>query len=426
MRKRPSKPTKRNTVAGRPKTNRRRTERPLAKAARRLKESEQKADELRFRLEQQSRVLDVTLSHISDFAYILDRDGRFVFVNQPLLDLWGLKLEDAVGKNFFDLNYPRELAERLQKQIQTVFETKAGLTDETEYTSPTGAGGYYEYIFRPVFGRKGHVDLVAGSTRDITEHKRVERELQDARTDLERKVHERTAEVRHANESLRNLSARLLNIRDDEARRLARELHDSVGQMITAISINIATVSSEVHKLDKRGADAVTENLTLINEISKEIRTISYLLHPPLLDELGLQTAVRWYVGGFSERSNIRVDVDMAPDFGRLPSELETAAFRIVQECLTNIHRHSGSDRARIAIVAEAGRIVVTVQDWGKGIPADKLLRVNAEGLPGVGFRGMTERLRHLGGSLRLESDGTGTIVTATIPVAKSLLHSYV
>ena len=131
-------------------------------------------------------------------------------------------------------------------------------------------------------------------------------------------------------------------------------------------------------------------------------------------------------MGGFSERSNIRVDVDMAPDFGRLPSELETAAFRIVQECLTNIHRHSGSDRARIAIVAEAGRIVVTVQDWGKGIPADKLLRVNAEGLPGVGFRGMTERLRHLGGSLRLESDGTGTIVTATIPVAKSLLRSYV
>ncbi len=386
----------------------------------RLKASEQKSDDLRFRLDQQSRILDITLSHISDFAYIFDRDGRFVFVNQALLDLWGLKLEDAVGKNFFDLKYPDELAARLQRQIQKVFDTKEGLTDQTEYTSQTGAGGYYEYIFRPVFDRTGEVELVAGSTRDITEHKRAELELREARMGLEKMVNERTVEVSLANESLRNLSARLLNIRDEESRRLARELHDSVGQMITAISMNIETVNAQTHKLDQRGADAVKENLVLIKEISKEIRTISYLLHPPLLDELGLQTAVRWYVDGFAERSNIDVELEMSESFRRLPSEVETAAFRIVQECLTNLHRHSGSERALIRVLDEQDQIVVVVQDWGKGIPAEALSRVNSHGLSGVGFRGMKERLRHLHGTLSLQSDSNGTIVTAAIPAGKT------
>jgi PAS domain S-box-containing protein len=167
-----------------------------------LKVSEERTDDLRFRLEKQSRILDITLSSISDFAYIFDRDGRFVFVNQALLDLWGLKLEEAVGKNFFELHYPDELAARLQHQIQEVFTTKQGLTDETEYTSPTGAGGYYEYIFRPVFDRVGNVELVAGSTRDITERKRVEAELRESQDrlrvlaeSLESQVQDRTREL---------------------------------------------------------------------------------------------------------------------------------------------------------------------------------------------------------------------------------------
>jgi len=125
-----------------------------------LKATQQKSDDLRFQLDQQARVLDITLSHISDFAYIFNRDGRFVFVNQSLLNLWGLKLEEAVGKNFFELKYPDELAARLQQQIQTVFDTKDGLRDETAYTSQTGVGGYYEYIFRPVLDREGNVELV--------------------------------------------------------------------------------------------------------------------------------------------------------------------------------------------------------------------------------------------------------------------------
>ena len=283
------------------------------------------------------------------------------------------RLEKAVGKDFFQLRYPDELAARLQRQIQIVFETKEGLTDETEYHSPTGAGGYYEYIFRPVFDRTGNVELVAGSTRDITEHKRIEQQLQSAQTELEERVLERTAELKLANQSLRNLSAQLLQIRDEEGRRLARDLHDSAGQMLAAIAMNIATVKAEVHKLDDAGARAVLENDALIKEMTREIRTVSYLLHPPLLDELGLQSALSWYVDGFSERSKIQTELEIASDFGRLPIDIETAIFRIVQECLTNIHRHSGSTTALIRVSRENEKIVVVVQDWGTGIPADRL-----------------------------------------------------
>ncbi|MGA8037603.1 MAG: PAS domain-containing protein [Candidatus Acidiferrales bacterium] len=384
-----------------------------------LQASQRHAADLLFRLDQQRRIMDITLSSISDFAYIFDREGRFVFVNQALLDLWGLTLEKAVGKDFFQLRYPDELAARLQRQIQIVFETKEGLTDETEYHSPTGAGGYYEYIFRPVFDRTGNVELVAGSTRDITEHKRIEQQLQSAQTELEERVLERTAELKLANQSLRNLSAQLLQIRDEEGRRLARDLHDSAGQMLAAIAMNIATVKAEVHKLDDAGARAVLENDALIKEMTREIRTVSYLLHPPLLDELGLQSALSWYVDGFSERSKIQTELEIASDFGRLPIDIETAIFRIVQECLTNIHRHSGSTTALIRVSRENEKIVVVVQDWGTGIPADRLAPENSGGLKGVGFRGMTERLRHLGGSLQIYSDTHGTVVTASFPVEK-------
>jgi PAS domain S-box-containing protein len=338
-------------------------------------------------------------------------------VNQALLNLWGLPLDQAVGKDFFELQYPEELATRLQQQIRTVFETKQGLTDQTEYTSPTGAGGYYEYIFRPVFDRAGNVEFVAGSTRDITAHKTIEKELQIAQAELEERVLERTAELNRANESLGNLSARLLQIRDEEGRRLARELHDSAGQMLAAIAMNLATVKSQAHKLDESAAKAIAESGSLIEQITSEIRTVSYLLHPPLLDELGLQSALSWCVEGFAERSKIQVKLEISSDFGRLSSETETAIFRVVQECLTNIHRHSGSKSALLRIGRENDKITVVVQDWGKGIPADKMSRANAQSLQGVGFRGMRERLRHLGGTLSLHSDINGTLVTASFPI---------
>jgi PAS domain S-box-containing protein len=136
-------------------------------------------------LEQRARVFETTLSAIADFAYVFDREGRFVYVNKALLDLWGIELEEAIGKDFFDLQYPVELAGRLQRQIQEVFDTRRRLKDETPYTSPTGASGYYEYIFIPVVGADGQVEAVAGSTRDISDRKRAEDELREVHTRLE-------------------------------------------------------------------------------------------------------------------------------------------------------------------------------------------------------------------------------------------------
>jgi len=212
-------------------------------------------------------------------------------------------------------------------------------------------------------------------------------------------------------------ASRLQSVQDEERKRIARELHDSVGQLLAAIGMNIELVQAQSSKLDPKAVRAVADNAALVKQASSEIRTISYLLHPPLLDVVGLASTLDWYVEGFSERSRIKVALELPPDFGRLPSEMEIAIFRIIQECLTNIHRHSGSATAVIRLKQEDGRLVVQVQDSGKGIPFEKLELIES-GRGSVGFRGMRERLRHLGGSLEINSDATGTVVSAIFKVA--------
>jgi signal transduction histidine kinase len=229
-----------------------------------------------------------------------------------------------------------------------------------------------------------------------------------------------TDEPNSADVSLRNLSARLLQVQDEERRRIAREMHDSVGQLVAAISMNLGAVRKQSDKLDAKGAKAVAETIVLVEEIDRQIRTISHLLHPPLLDEAGLGSALRWYVDGFSERSKISVDLSIPSDFGRLPNDMEIAIFRIVQECLTNIHRHSGSATATISIGAEDSRILVRVQDRGKGIPLERQLELNSTDRTGVGFRGMRERVRQLGGSLEIQSEENGTVIIVTLPFRDS------
>ncbi len=213
-------------------------------------------------------------------------------------------------------------------------------------------------------------------------------------------------------------AARLQTMQDEERRRLARELHDSVGNTLAALSMNIDAVRAQAHKLDEAGARAVSDNAQLVEQVSREIRTISHLLHPPLLDVAGLASALRWYVDGFSERSNIKVDLEIPSNFGRLPDEVEIAVFRIVQECLTNIHRHSGSATAAIRLRQESDNLIVLVQDRGKGIPREKQHDLIEAGGGGVGFAGMRERLRRLGGTLEIQSDGSGTEVIAVLKAA--------
>jgi PAS domain S-box-containing protein len=390
--------------------------------------------ELRNRLEQQSRVFDTTLSSITDFVYIFDRDGRFLYVNQALLDLWGLQLQDAIGKNFYELHYPEELAQRLQKQIQQVITTRVGLTDETPYTSPTGAGGYYEYIFRPVFDRHGKVASVAGSTRDISERKRVEEQLRESQErfrvlaeSLESQVHARTSELEERNndvlmqsEQLRKLSVSLIESQDHERRRIARELHDSAGQILAALLMNLGRIRRELSATNPKLAQLAEETQTWAEELNQEMRTTSYLLHPPLLDETGLPAALDWYIQGLKERANLDVTLNIDEDFERPTRDMELTVFRVVQECLTNVHRHSGSRTAKIRIAREDQTVVVEVRDSGRGISAENLSRIQLRGT-GLGLRGIRERVRQLGGSVRMESqEGAGTTVFVTLPLTGS------
>jgi len=237
--------------------------------------------------------------------------------------------------------------------------------------------------------------------------------------ELEERVRERTLELDTANQELRELTAQLMQSQDEERRRIARELHDSVGQTLAALSMNLTTVVADIEKLAQTGKSA-SDSLALVQEMNKEVRTVSYLLHPPLLDEAGLASALRWYVEGYSERSKIQVDLDLPDDFGRLPQELETAIFRTVQECLTNIHRHSRSLTAKIRLARSEGEIRLMVEDNGVGMPAEKLDEVDGAGAFGVGVRGMRERLRQLGGRLDIHSDSNGTRVEALLPVLVS------
>jgi len=226
------------------------------------------------------------------------------------------------------------------------------------------------------------------------------------------------AELHRKTQQLEMLNARMTALQDEERRRIARELHDSVGQLLAAICMNNASVETEFHKLSPSAAKRVAENDAMVKEISRQIRTISHLLHPPLLDEAGLASALQWYVDGFSDRSKIDARLEMPKNFGRLSDEMELSIFRVVQECLTNIHRHAGSPTAGIRITQDRACVRVEIEDAGKGIPLEKLLALQSSAQTGVGFRGMRERLRRLGGTLQIHSSGHGTRVTAILPVA--------
>jgi signal transduction histidine kinase len=255
----------------------------------------------------------------------------------------------------------------------------------------------------------------------IGEASRLERErLREASGELEEKVRSRTGELDHANESLRQLTARLLNLQDDERRRIARELHDNAGQALAALAMNLGAVAKDLDRLVKT-AGTVADSASLVQEMSNDIRTMSYLLHPPMLDETGLAPALRWYVDGFAERSKIAVELDCGQDLGRLSREVETAVFRLVQECLTNIHRHSGSPTATIRIARLDGIVRVDVKDHGQGLTAEKRELMVSGGTVGVGIRGIRERVRQLGGTLEISSEGigAGTCILVRLPAAE-------
>jgi len=206
-------------------------------------------------------------------------------------------------------------------------------------------------------------------------------------------------------------------MQDQERRHIARELHDSAGQILAALTMNLTPLESEAGRVSPSAGAAIQESLALVDELLRELRTMSHLLHPPLLDEVGLSSAIRQYLDGFAERSKITVHFNCPDDFGRLSQDLETAIFRVVQESLTNIHRHSGSPEASLRLSRDGHEVHLEVEDQGKGIRSDKRKAMDSAGTPGVGIRGMRERIRQLGGSLEINSDGKGTTVVVRVAI---------
>jgi two-component system NarL family sensor kinase len=243
---------------------------------------------------------------------------------------------------------------------------------------------------------------------DISARKQMEGALTRSYNELESQVAQRTS-------ALRMLSSRLMQLQDEERRRIARELHDSVGQYMTAIAINLDLLARPEGQNRKA---LVAESRQLLNHSLSEIRTLSHLLHPPLLDETGLASAAQWYVEGFARRSGIAVEVELPP-LERLPANIEMTLFRVLQESLNNIHRHSESTRARVRLEYAAERVTLEVRDFGHGIQAERLERFRNSGTGvGVGLAGIRERVSELGGELEISSDEGGTTVKVSIPLS--------
>jgi signal transduction histidine kinase len=238
-------------------------------------------------------------------------------------------------------------------------------------------------------------------------------------------LHRKTHQLETLNRDLRSLSARLLAMQDEERRRIARDLHDSIGPLIAALSMNNGLLAQQTKKLGPEVADVLQQNNQLVEQLSKETRTISHLLHPPLLDEIGLLPAIKMFAEGFAERSSVKVSVELSPVIGRLPPNVEISVFRIVQECLTNVYRHSGSKTAYIKIAPSQEKLLtVQVCDEGKGMPRTNGVPASPGSNHGVGLSGMRERLRELGGTLEIQSSENGTTVIAAVPVTKPMVKN--
>jgi two-component system, NarL family, sensor kinase len=219
---------------------------------------------------------------------------------------------------------------------------------------------------------------------------------------------------------MRTLTGRLMRAQDDERRRIARMLHETTAQDLAALKMLLARLNRTADRLSDSERSALTESMSLAEQSMTEIRTLSYLLHPPFLDEMGLLSALRWYAAGFAERSGIQVDLELPERFERLPLDTETALFRIVQESLTNIHRHAGSETARIRLRRDAETLVLEIEDRGHGIPNASLKHImSGAGVLGVGVAGMGERVEQLGGRLEITSGDHGTTVRVRLPLVK-------
>ncbi len=352
----------------------------LARANEHLRESEE-----RFRL---------FVEGVKDYAiFMLDTSGCVMSWNAGAERIKGYRREEIIG-NHFSVFYPPEgIQSGKPDRALEAAGAEGRFEDEGWRVRKDGSRFYASVVITALRDSEGRLRGFSKVTRDITERKRAE-------------------------EAMRELSGRLLQTRDEERRRLARELHDSTAQTLTALSLNLALIKELVDlAASPRALEAHGESIELARAASQEIRALSYLLHPPMLDEAGLPSALRWYVDGFVRRTNLSVELEVPSEVERLSTDVETALFRIAQECLANIHRHSRSTTASVRLLKHAGQITLEVADQGVGLPPGALRSNGTPATMGVGIRGMHERVRQLGGHLELKPGNPGTRVIAVVPV---------
>jgi PAS domain S-box-containing protein len=332
---------------------------------------------------------------------IIDGAGTIRFCNASGLRILGLREEALLGRSVLEPAWQvvNEDGSPFPFEARpTVFTLRTGRPCSNVVMgrpNPDGKLTWTATNSQPLFGADGWTQQgVVVSFTDITERKLAE-------------------------STLRDLSARLLRLQDEERRRLARELHDSTAQGLAAVAMNLASLERTAAQLAPAARSSLAESQALLDQCLREIRTMSYLLHPPLLEEAGLTSALRWYAEGLTARSGLAIELELPNELGRLSTELETTAFRIVQEALSNVHRHSGSPRARVLLARSDGTLLLEVKDEGRGVAPGVLQEPNGQPAgTGVGLAGMRERARLVGGRLEVLSSGSGTLVRAVLPLA--------
>ena len=322
---------------------------------------------------------------------LVDPEGRFIEANRAYSEITGYTQAELQPLTFLDITHPEDVDRCARIFEQMVRGEIPNYLIEKRYVRKDGGVVWTRVsstLLRDGTNRPSHAVVIV---EDITERK-------------------------HAEEQLSALSSRLLHVQDDERRRLARELHDCTAQSIAAMCMNLGVVSESANLLDRPAHKALTESLEIGEQCIRELRTFSYLLHPPVLDDMGLASALKWYVEGFVHRSRIEIALDIAADVGRLSREVELTLFRVVQESLTNIHRHSGSRTATIRIVRYPKDVLLQVRDYGCGIAGASGNGNGTVTHEGVGIAGMRERARQIGGHFRIHSRPGGTDVEVGAP----------
>jgi PAS domain S-box-containing protein len=365
-----------------------------------------------------------SLAQADPFGMVIGNlGGKLKYMNPAFLRTLGYsEAEVSAGKVRWDDLTPAEYADADARAVEQLRATGRCDVYEKAYIAKDGRR-IPILVGASIIEGSGEDLEVAAYLTDLTPLRTAQAELRKANENLEKKVAERTAELqaevldrKRAEMSLRELTGRLLRMQDEERRHMARELHDHAGQTLVALGLTLFELQNAAVDKDPTIVNLSAQSQQLSDELSREIRTLSYLLHPPLLDEAGLGSALSWYVDGFTQRSKIQVDLELPRDFGRLPTELEIVIFRVVQESLTNIHRHSGSSSARIHLVRTESFVQFEISDRGKGIPPEKQRRMSTA-QAGVGVRGMAERVRQFEGDLQIVSNSEGTKVIVTLPL---------